>query len=942
MTPTPMDPTTRAARAFLATAGAVAVALALQVEWLETAHDRFALFCAVAAVLGALAWFYAAPLLPAAPEAEEPAPSAPWSGRARLALAVFAACFAAGLFLLQRDLRSIPGGWLWFGGGLGVLAATAAAEGSLRPSRRLASRGALAAGGLFLFALALRLYRLEQIPAELVDDEALIAEWGMQALHGQPIWDGATAVRSTFFRKGGAAEPMLGCVIHALVMAVAGENVFGLRLTAAIAGAAGVVLLYLVLRQFVGREASLAASFLLAICHTHLYWTRSGMLQSLVTLAATGAVYATLRGLGGRRYLPWLAAGALLGLAQHLYEGGRFLVLVFIAFVLWQAIADRRFLPRHWRNVLAMAAMAAAVFAPLGFWFVEHPDHLLAVSRGAFIFDQPEYLETRYPGEGAVGIVLGQLRRSLSGFAVRGDLGTFYPIWTPFFDPVVRALVLAGIAGFTLTLRPAFVLISLWLWVPVLITCTITVDPPPMSRLMMSVPALVAVAAGVLDRLGRLARLAYGAQGPALARGVAALLLGAAALWNLDVFFVHYPAVFPINLQTAAAEAVADAGSGYKAYFLGPPYLHSTAPTVRFLGRGVPRQDVTYDAIPVQERGHRGALFVVVPELPEVLERLREIYPEGVETERRRPTGELLFTTYRVERPELDRALGADAVWRQPDLRFGRAGDADGEIDDARALAVAGGRVYIADAGNRRVDEFDDTGGFRRAFATPGRRGVTRAFSVAVEDDGAVLVLDRDRRRIRRLTPTGERIGTIGGGGALADPLSLAVMPDGDVVVLDAGAPAVVRFSRLGEERARVGEAGRGPGQFESPSALAVGDDGRVYVADVGNGRVQRFSPSLEYETEWAIPLAPREPSQVIAVAGGIVYVVDGERGTVLRYDVDGAPSWSIGAKGDPPHDLAWPVAVAVDDRGRVWVLDTDRASVYRFDVQQNPAATPD
>ena len=92
-------------------------------------------------------------------------------------------------------------------------------------------------------------------------DEALIAEWGMTAVHGTPLWDGSAAERTTIFRRGGAAEPMLGCAIHGAVMAIAGENVFGLRLTAAIAGAIGVGLLYLLLLEFLRPGAALGASW---------------------------------------------------------------------------------------------------------------------------------------------------------------------------------------------------------------------------------------------------------------------------------------------------------------------------------------------------------------------------------------------------------------------------------------------------------------------------------------------------------------------------------------------------------------------------------------------------------------------------------------------------------------------------------------------------------
>src|SRR6185295_12689657 len=121
---------------------------------------------------------------------------------------------------------------------------------------------------------------------------------------------------------------------------------------------------------------------------------------------------------------------------QLLSEGGRFLVPVLAPFFLLLAVTDRGFLRRHFLHVVGMALMSAAVFAPLGFWYLANPEALLAITHGALIFEQTEYLESRYPDMTTAQVVLAQLRRSLEGFTVHGDLGTFYPIWVPLIDPV--------------------------------------------------------------------------------------------------------------------------------------------------------------------------------------------------------------------------------------------------------------------------------------------------------------------------------------------------------------------------------------------------------------------------------------------------------------------------------------------------------------------------
>jgi streptogramin lyase len=460
-----------------------------------------------------------------------------------------------------------------------------------------------------------------------------------------------------------------------------------------------------------------------------------------------------------------------------------------------------------------------------------------------------------------------------------------------------------------------------------------------MSRLMLATPAVFAVAGAVLDRLDLLAGRGFGRGGAAVARAAGVLLLGGAALWNLEVFFVRYPTLLPVNTLTLAAQAAAGAGDEYKAYFVGSEHLHAGAPTVRFLARKVAREELAPDAIPVQELVIRGGLFLVEADLTDALARLQAAYPGGELRQHRSPHDELLFSTYRVERDELARAVGADAYWRQPALRFGWAGRQLGELADAHALVVdRGGRIYVADTGNRRIDVFDAGGRPLRALGGDDRSdaSVGHVWALALERDGNLLALTRDARSIMRLGASGEPVARLGGPDLFDDPAGIAAAPDGSVVVLDAGRPALVRLSPAGDVIARAGESGSGPGQLSAPAAVAVAADGRIYVADQGNGRVQRFSPALEYELAWSVPQSEPSAGQSLAVAaadGGAVYMADPERQRVLRFSGDGAKEWNIGGKGEPPDHLAWPVAVTVDEAGRVYVLDAERSSIYRFDV---------
>ena len=863
----------------------------------------------------------------------------------RLLLCCAFVALATGMALLWRDLLSSAGAWLWFAGLVGLAAAVTVREAHV-PQLRSQTNWLWwwLAAVTVVAAFALRLYRLDTIPPTLLQDEGSVADWGLNFLHHDAVPGQHVATAVTVFRNGATAYPLLGSYLHALVMQFAGETTFGLRLTAAVCGGLTVWVFYLIASAHLSRWAAVTAALLLAVSHVHVHWTRLGMLQSMTTLAATLVIWLTLRGLRSTGYLAFVLGGLCLGLAQYLYEGARFLAPILALFFVYVAITERR--PR-WRRVaqaVVMAATAIVVFAPIAFWYYQNPSALLGRSRQMFIFGQPVYRESMYPGLNNAQVVRAQLRRSLLGFAYFGDgSGAFDELHVPLVDPVTGALVLAGILGLTLhPRRPVDALIALWIWVPISIACTVTIDPPPMTRLIMVFPALFFVAGVVLDRLGwllgQVARR-YHFVNPTLLLVVAALSW--AALWNCRTFFVDYPRISPANLWTEAGRLARAAGPLSKTYMVSPMHLYFYAPEMRFLARGLAGADVRTDGIPVNERGYRNGLFLVSPAVPDALERLRAAYPKGQLSEQRDPRGVLLFTVYRVGAAEINAAAGANAPWQQYDLRFGTGGKAFGEFQNPSALAVGRhGLIYIADTGNGRIDVFAADG---TLLAALGRSGSGDAefqnlCAVAVAPDDSIFALDCETRWIKRFSGSGRWLGNLGGPTRLTAPVALAVAPDGSLVVADTGQQAILRVDPSGELVTRVGTAGDGPGHFARPDAIAVSGAGTIYVVDGAHARVQRFSADLAYEREWSLPQGQAGVTIAVTDADeGAVYVTDPVQSHVQRYTPDGRTEWTVGAAADDPFSLTRPVAVATDAAGSVYVLDGGRNQIFRYDVTRRP-----
>jgi hypothetical protein len=148
------------------------------------------------------------------------------------------------------------------------------------------------------------------------------------------------------------------------------------------------------------------------------------------------------------------------------------------------------------------------------------------------------------------------------------------------------------------------------------------------------------------------------------------------------------------------------------------------------------------------------------------------------------------------------------------DCITGDSGDSGGQLSSASGnnlLIDSSGNVWVPDAGNRRIQEFDSSGNFIAAY--------------------------------------GHNVDALGGGGGLERCTSTAV-----------GA-------------CRAGTSGAGAGQFSAnnPASIAFDSGGSLYAIDAGNRRVQRFDPTLlASATDFATAtFANGTPERVLATMGG-------------------------------------------------------------------------
>ncbi len=166
------------------------------------------------------------------------------------------------------------------------------------------------------------------------------------------------------------------------------------------------------------------------------------------------------------------------------------------------------------------------------------------------------------------------------------------------------------------------------------------------------------------------------------------------------------------------------------------------------------------------------------------------------------------------------------------------------------SIAATQQSVYIADAGNKRVMQFDSEGGFVKTI-NPERPGFvipSPYFDLAKDFNGHVWVVNPGKHKILRIERDGTFSHAWGKTGWTVDkfsgccnPTHLTILPNGNFVTSEKGLPRVKVYSPEGNLLAVAAE----PQQFyESVTGLDLTADsqGRIYVLDQHKKQVRIFA----------------------------------------------------------------------------------------------------
>ncbi len=265
-------------------------------------------------------------------------------------------------------------------------------------------------------------------------------------------------------------------------------------------------------------------------------------------------------------------------------------------------------------------------------------------------------------------------------------------------------------------------------------------------------------------------------------------------------------------------------------------------------------------------------------------------------------------------------------------------GSGDEQFQQPRGVVVdgLGGRVVVADAGNRRLVQRDlADGGLVRFFQGDAYQ---EPFDLALSATGELYVLDAAAQQILRLDPLGDVPGVLPLETAFYHPRGLATTPDGDLLVADTGGARVVMLTTGGKVLAQFGGPDTPLGQGQPVDVLGLSnggfwavtaEDGRLWQVESGEGFV-----AVARANTFDAPHLAGLPTNSF-------FLTDPERGLLLLFDPTGRPMAQFGG----PDVFQKPVGVGaalVDDQVLMAVSDSAACTVSLWRTAlENTLPTP-
>ena len=291
----------------------------------------------------------------------------------------------------------------------------------------------------------------------------------------------------------------------------------------------------------------------------------------------------------------------------------------------------------------------------------------------------------------------------------------------------------------------------------------------------------------------------------------------------------------------------------------------------------------------------------------------------------------------------------------------GRSGRSDNELHSPNGIALGeDSRVYVVDAGNRRVQIFNPDLTYSSTSHFPETLERPELKKVAVNSHGSVYITDTRNHCIHVFSQDGKylfnfgRKGTSSDRGTLSSPVAIAVDNE-DYIYISGDNFGVSIFDREGNFVRAFGVRGDTPGEFRDITAMHIDHNGYLYVCESRNNRIQIFA-GIKSRSEGerdrvahldkeeiklvstppvtTLPDAIQGPHGVAEGMNGEIVVVSSSDNKVFVYDHSCRLVTQFGDKGVLDGYFQNPTGVAITSDNYILVSSQDKLQWFTMEGQ--------
>lgn len=246
--------------------------------------------------------------------------------------------------------------------------------------------------------------------------------------------------------------------------------------------------------------------------------------------------------------------------------------------------------------------------------------------------------------------------------------------------------------------------------------------------------------------------------------------------------------------------------------------------------------------------------------------------------------------------------------------------DVNGALGIASILdSLTGEFTYTPDTDAFGIDTFTFVVSDGQDSSLPGRYIVSIRPNI---DPGDLLVAESDSDAVVLVDPLTGNQGILFSGDKLSNPKTIAIEEDGNLLVVDADSGLIRIDAATGTQTILSPSSNFAPSSPVGPIGITIESSGNILIADAENG-VVRVDPVLGTVTSVSVGNNLTLAVGIVLDSNGDIFVSDaaafgGGTSKLIRIDPATGNQQVISSRGN----LTVPIGIAIDDNGDIWICD--------------------